>query len=259
MPKPPVTPLAYLMEMLYIQGTQLAEAIHVDRTIISRWKNGRVELNIKSRYFSDIVNAILDINAEQGLKTLERFFSSDGVVKIKGRSELYSCVARWLLTKDFAQKQRKADEEGGPYIASYKIYRGELGKRKAILSFVRTFNSLPAGTKIWGFDEDPSIFEYWLPLFLPPKTEAYFTSDRDAPFWGYLYCIEKRLALVGMTLSEDDGGDLHTAIYDDPATVARFEAFLKKHMKGFQPMTRSSGGRRKGLKKDLVAEFLEQK
>ncbi len=39
MPKQSVTPLAYLMDMLYIQGTQLAKMVHVDRTIISRWKN----------------------------------------------------------------------------------------------------------------------------------------------------------------------------------------------------------------------------
>ena len=54
------------MDMLYIQGTQLAKLVHVDRTIISRWKNGRAELNMKSAYFEDVVEAILDINEEQG-------------------------------------------------------------------------------------------------------------------------------------------------------------------------------------------------
>ena len=47
MPKQSVTPLAYLMDMFYIKGTQLAKMVHVDRTIISRWKNGRAELNMK--------------------------------------------------------------------------------------------------------------------------------------------------------------------------------------------------------------------
>ena len=74
MPKQSVTPLAYLMDMLYIQGTQLAKMVHVDRTIISRWKNVRAELNMKSAYFEDVVEAILDINEEQGIQTLERFF-----------------------------------------------------------------------------------------------------------------------------------------------------------------------------------------
>ena len=133
MTKQPVTPLAYLMDMLYIQGTQLAKAVHVDRTIISRWKNGRAELNMISQYFSDIVNAILDINKQQGIKTLERFFSSINNAEIQGRDELYEYVARWLVSKDFEKEFKEPDNGNSLYNASYKIYKGPSVKREAIL------------------------------------------------------------------------------------------------------------------------------
>lgn len=47
MAKKPATPLAYLMDMLYIQGSQLARTVHVDRTIISRGNLKPLTTNVK--------------------------------------------------------------------------------------------------------------------------------------------------------------------------------------------------------------------
>lgn len=291
MTKQPVTPLAYLMDMLYIQGTQLAKAVHVDRTIISRWKNGRAELNMKSQYFSDIVNAILDINKQQGIKTLERFFSSINNAEIQGRDELYEYVARWLVSKDFEKEFKELDNGNSLYNASYKIYKGPSGKREAILYMLKVADSLPGGETIWGYDADSHIFysgshnssasqklfldaqkkghrlktmfymnrpadqiynmsEYWLPMFLSPQMEAYYTYDTEVPFYRYIYLIKGKLALVG-TNHNDDAADMYTAVYDDPMTVAQFDSYLENHMKGFKPLMKQL------FHKDLCDDFKE--
>lgn len=300
MPKPPVTPLAYLMDMLYIQGTQLAKAVHVDRTIISRWKNGRAELNMKSHYFNDIVDAILDINEEQGLMTLERFFSSIDGTKAGSRDELYSFVARWLVSKDFEQSYKEPDNGNSLYDASYKIYKGAAGKREAIIYLLRTANALPGGETIWGFDADSHVFksgpqnsmtsqklfleaqkkghkliemfylnkpleqiynmfEYWLPMFLLPNSNAYYTYETEVPFYSYVYGIKGKLVLVGMNQS-DDSADMYTAVYDDPMMVAQFEAFLEKHLQGFQPLMKQLKSKNvcEDFQENEIAEFLKK-
>ena len=105
MAKKPATPLAYLMDMLYIQGSQLARTVHVDRTIISRWRNGRVELGPKSPYFEEIIRAIVKVNKERGLNTLERFFSSlEPGIAVDTEQDLESCVSRWLVDREFEAK-----------------------------------------------------------------------------------------------------------------------------------------------------------
>lgn len=291
MPKQPVTPLAYLMEMLYIQGTQLAKAVHVDRTIISRWKNGRAELNMKSHYFNDIVNAILDINDEQGLRTLERFFSSIDNVKIKDRDELFSYVARWLVSKDFEQKYKEPDDGNSLYNASYKIYKGPSGKRNAILYLLKMANSLPGGETIWGFDADSHIFRSGLQnsstsqkLFLDaqkkgqklvtmfylnkPVEQIYNMFEYWLPmFLGrgmevyYTYDTEipfysyiygiKGKLALVGTNHNGDSANMYTAVYDDPMTVAQFESFLENHMRNFQPLMKQLQG------KDVCDDFKE--
>lgn len=291
MPKPPITPLAYLMEMLYIQGTQLAKTVHVDRTIISRWKNGRAELNMKSHYFKDIVDAILEFNEEQGLTTLERFFSSIGEEKTEGRAALYSCVSRWLVSKDFAQKYKEPDDGNSLYTATYKVYKGPLGKHEAILYFLKIANSLPGGETIWGFDADSHIYrsgpqyssdsqklflnvqkkghKLVVMFYLNKPTEQIYNMFEywlpmslssnletyytyDTEIPFYSYIYGIKGKLVLVGMNHSgDDENLHTAIYDDPMVVAQFESFLEKHIKGFQPLMKQLQGR------DVCADFRE--
>ncbi|WP_066686943.1 hypothetical protein [Christensenella intestinihominis] len=291
MTKQLVTPLAYLMDMLYIQGTQLAKAVHVDRTIISRWKNGRTELNMKSQYFSDIVDAILDINEQQGIKTLERFFSSIDDVEINSRDELYEYVARWLVSKDFEKKFKEPDNGNSLYNASYKIYKGPSGKREAILYLLKVADSLPGGETIWGYDADSHIFysgshhsSTSQKLFLDAqkkghKLKTMFYMNRPAEqiynmsaYWlpmllspqmeaYYTYDTEVPFycyiyAIKGKlalvgTNHNDNTADMYTAVYDDPMTVAQFDFYLENHLKSFKPLMKQLSH------KDLCDDFKE--
>lgn len=300
MPKQSVTPLAYLMDMLYIQGTQLAKMVHVDRTIISRWKNGRAELNMKSAYFEDVVEAILDINEEQGIQTLERFFSSINHSKVEERETLKKGVSAWLVSKDFKKKYVEEDNGNCLYSAAYKIYKGPSGKKDALQHILSIANSLPPGDILWGYDADSHIFytkskeapmsqrqfinaakrgdeiitmlymnrpaeqienmfEYWLPVFLSPKSQAYYTYDTDIPFYEYVYGIKGKYVMIGAN-HDNVRANLYSAVYDDPMTVTQFDHFLGQHLQKFEPLMSHMQDKDlcEDFKKDEIAEYLKK-
>lgn len=283
MAKKPATPLAYLMDMLYIQGSQLARSIHVDRTIISRWKNGRVELSPKSPYFDEIVQAILEFNKEQGLHTLERFFSSlEPDVETNTKKGLESCVSRWLVDKEFEAKYGEKDSGNSLYTATYKIYKGISGKMDALNDMFETLRALPEGEILWGYDADSRIFrqknndtkkiqKYFLEaeqnktklitmIYLNrPQQEVYQMFEYWLPILlstnaeaYYTYDVDRPFydyifSIKGkqtlVGINGKDGKDTYTAIYTDPMSQLQFDGFLERHLKTFQPLTRNLGSR----------------
>ena len=282
MAKKPATPLAYLMDMLYIQGSQLARTVHVDRTIISRWKNGRVELGPKSPYFEEIIRAIVKANKEQGLNTLERFFSSlEPEIALETEQDLESCVSRWLVDKEFEAKY--ADKESGNslYTATYKIYKGITGKMDALDDMFNTLASLPKGETFWGYDADSRIFKQnnndtrkIQKRFLEAEknktkliTMIYLNRTQEEiynmfEYWlpillstsakaYYTYDVERPFydyiySIKGkQTLVGINGtnGETYSAIYTDPMSQRQFDNFLERHLDRFQPLTKSLGSR----------------
>jgi hypothetical protein len=104
-----------------------------------------------------------------------------------------------------------------------------------------------------------NMSEYWLPMFLSPQMEAYYTYDTEEPFYSYIYSIKGKLALVGTT-HNDDVANMYTAVYDDPMTVTQFDSYLENHIKGFKPLMKQL--RHKDLcddfKENEIAEFLKK-
>lgn len=261
------TPLSYLMDMLYIQGTQLAKMVHVDRTVISRWKNGRTELSMKSAYFDDIVNAVLDINEQHGLGTLERFFTSITKKNISKRKDLHKLVSSWLVSKEFERQFHEADTGGSLYNATYKIYRGSSGKHDAASYMLDILESSEEKHTLFCYDtsqdahatenSENSVFqeriintfaklgELCMIFFVNRSSDQIFQMYKNwLPLFMmnhakmyYTYDTESPfynyLYSVKGKLSlvgashEHDRQSQYSAAYDDPITIAQMEASLE--------------------------------
>lgn len=59
MKKRTYSPLGYIMNFMGIHTLQMAQAIHVDASLISKWKTGNRSFSDKTLYFEDVVNYIL--------------------------------------------------------------------------------------------------------------------------------------------------------------------------------------------------------
>ncbi|MCK5764309.1 MAG: hypothetical protein KAH05_09330, partial [Clostridiales bacterium] len=66
--------LAYLMSNLNISGKELSEAIHVDVSLISKWKNKKRKINKKAPYFENMIDYFIKIDGTNQYITLKKIF-----------------------------------------------------------------------------------------------------------------------------------------------------------------------------------------
>lgn len=68
MKKKSLSTLGYIMEQLNIQTVSMSRALHVDASLISKWKTGDRNISAKSIYFDDIIDYLL----EQSTRTIHQ-------------------------------------------------------------------------------------------------------------------------------------------------------------------------------------------
>lgn len=68
MKKRSLSTLGYIMEQLNIQTVSMSRTLHVDASLISKWKTGDRNISVKSIYFDDIIDYLL----EQSTRTIHQ-------------------------------------------------------------------------------------------------------------------------------------------------------------------------------------------
>lgn len=69
--KKKLSTFGYILEHLDIQAVSMARALHVDASLISKWKNGDRVLSSKSVYFDDVIDFLLQKSTETMHETLK--------------------------------------------------------------------------------------------------------------------------------------------------------------------------------------------
>lgn len=145
------TSLGTIMSLLGISGQELANHINVDRTLVSKWKNNVRPFSNTSIYFNGIVEYILKKNQELQANTLERFFESIYPIKDMHKDNWLSVSLRsWLDGNDFVDFHQQIPKKHSQslYTTNVDIYRGNSGRRKAVLEFLKYALSLPKGQQL---------------------------------------------------------------------------------------------------------------
>jgi len=204
----------YIIDLLEISGKELANFINVDRTLVSKWKNNARPLKEKSPHFNRITIALIAFNNNRGDAVLERFFRE--VYPNVDRNEpdyLYTCLNRWLIGKDLGNFSSFNDwrrAKSSLYSTNVDIYKGNQGKRDAILEFFNYALELPQGQEIYISDTDS--FE-WI--------------TEDMAFYQLYHSKLNDLAVKGHNI---------IIVYDptqDPKAVSSFDYFrLSKYFSG---------------------------
>lgn len=70
MKKKSLSTLGFVMESLNIQTVQMSRSLHVDASLISKWKSGDRSLTAKSIYFDDVIDFIMDFSNQSLHETL---------------------------------------------------------------------------------------------------------------------------------------------------------------------------------------------
>lgn len=148
----------YILDLLEISGKELAHVINVDRTLVSKWKNNARPLKDKSPHFNRVSTALIAFNNKRGDAVLERFFRE--VYPKLDRNEpdyMYTCLNIWLVGKDLGYFSSFNDwrrAKTSLYSTNVDIYKGNQGKRDAVIEFLNYALELPQGQEIYISDTD---------------------------------------------------------------------------------------------------------
>lgn len=156
--------LGYILDLIEITGKDLASAINVDRTLVSKWKNNARPIKPNNNHFGNLIEAIIFFNNRRKDSILERFFGRIYPNEDKNEPEyLEVCLTLWLDGKDLGNFDNLNDwrvSKSALYATHVEVYQGNPGKRNAILDFFDYALTLPPGQEIFISDLDNQAWLY---------------------------------------------------------------------------------------------------
>jgi len=145
--------LAYLMDAMDIMGKDLANALHVDYSLISKWKNNKRPLTTRSVYLKKIVDYILSIDSKAKKEFLLSVLKEyDPHLNSASPKDIHSCLSRWLTepltpiqnyNKLIFGHSKLANQAG------FKVFKGNEGRRAAILELLDYVLTMPEGQQLY--------------------------------------------------------------------------------------------------------------
>lgn len=168
--------LALLIQMLGITGTELANSVGIDPSLISKWKNNRRRVPGRTDTMRKIAIYLLALDDEQDGRTIRPLLNR--LVKNEAISyeDSIDLLTQWLLEADQsdwfpdAGKNSEIRLDQNSYICPMEVFRGLSGRRIAALRFMDEIQSLPSGhhaylmmqDDISWLDGDPSFSDAFM-------------------------------------------------------------------------------------------------
>lgn len=134
---------SYLLNLLKISPSQMAEYLNVDRTLVSKWKNGTRVISINSDYFDKALEFLILKNEELNANSLENLFLSiypDLDNEANHKYYLMKSLRKYILNDTNDHSASKSNENIAPnsiYTASVPIYNNE---EKMLLAILNMFD-----------------------------------------------------------------------------------------------------------------------
>ena len=159
----PISRLAMLMQLLDITGREMAAALHVDHSLVSKWKNNHRKIPVKMGTISKVADFLLESDAGKPKSKLFPLLVRSDKPDIRlnnldkqAMEDLRQRLIAWLQDQaplhqqvpnqnNFTQHWRTQDQ----YICPLEVFPGETGRKKAVMNMFDTALSMPAGTQLW--------------------------------------------------------------------------------------------------------------
>lgn len=100
--------LNLLMNTLRISGNEMADCLHVDNSLVSKWRNGRRELRPDTVYMADILQYALKLDEPGGYPRLRSLLGPEFPEDVRSSGELEAALRRWLSAPVSADDQNPA-------------------------------------------------------------------------------------------------------------------------------------------------------
>lgn len=148
--------LGFIMECLDIQTVSLARALHVDASLVSKWKSGDRSLTGKSTYFQEVITYLMEESAKSGHQLLRNALRELYPHEEIGAGIQIEPLLRQALTKikyHSKPENRKLLTEGAENI-TLSVFEGNAGRRTAIERLLKYAEGMATPGKIVFIDSE---------------------------------------------------------------------------------------------------------
>ena len=136
-----------------ITGRELANALHVDYSLISKWKNNKRPLTTRSVYLKKIANYILSQESHAKKEFILGLLKEyEPQLNTASPKDIHISLCRWLSEPPQAiQNYHKLmfGYNKNEYHAGFKVYKENEGRRKATLEFLDYVLDMPEGQQLY--------------------------------------------------------------------------------------------------------------
>lgn len=151
-----LSPLGFLMESLNIQSVLLSRELHVDASLISKWKSGSRKISSSSIYFDQIVMFLIKESEKSNHQILSKVLSEIYPLEnIEDEDKMKSLLIMLLDSKDLVyldQLENQIDRQQS--LVNISSYEQNDGRRKAILSLLHYAKTMKSAGKIIFIDSE---------------------------------------------------------------------------------------------------------
>ncbi len=168
--------LALLMDAFGVSGRKLATALHVDYSLVSKWRTNKRPLSPGSAHTRCIARFFWQYERENNLSVLQNLLLTwDNKFDPGDEEGSILSLSRWLVEEPLADQFGRgfalAGQGGGNFTTvNHLIYEGNEGRRQACLHLLNTLLLLPPGQRLLWFSQEDSG---WL-----LEDHAYFVTWR---------------------------------------------------------------------------------
>lgn len=171
MNKKNLSSFGFIVELLDISVTEIADRIYVTQSLVSKWKNGVRSLKKSSEYYEKVISYFIAQNEKNGQKTLENLFSTLYAQEDAGQElYLHNCLHKFLSNEDVPVMARSLfyETRQNLYNSSISVFIGKEGRKSAFSMLMDAAENMEPGEIdllereqfSWLLD-DPDYMEQW--------------------------------------------------------------------------------------------------
>ena len=158
----PISRLALLMQLLDITGREMAGALHVDHSLISKWKNNHRKIPVRMGMLDQVTDYLISRDREKANSLIYPLLINPSAHKThldkisqKELQKTKQALITWLQdskpinTAETPDQQIQYWQSHLHYICPVEIYQSDTGRRQAVENIFDTLLSLPSEHELW--------------------------------------------------------------------------------------------------------------
>lgn len=265
--------LGYLMDSLGLSTGGMARRLHVDASLVSKWRSGSRRLDVKSMYFETICSMLLE---QDGNALFDALGSLSPLGEGEDRVETPALLRRVLTDRHFTVPRAFTLRTEAVCTAEIAVYTSGKGRRQAISDLLDVAESMdkpgemfyvdseqsgwltedPAYAREWtermvklldrGFifrvalhfsltlDSFVSFFRLCSPLIFHRNTHLFYHQYYDENiYWFSFFILEHAMSVTGMSMSTDQTS---ATVYTDAYSILQHRNVFSMVMGSCRPM-----------------------